>query len=139
MSLASISIRKLDPAIAKYLIGAYGHDWPDDVELWEKVPMEGDSTYWIDVLSEKAMKEDEAGDPLVDQIYLSNMDSTETIRQIGKLIDAKKQEKSERKNGRSANSSQSQMDVAYLDGQIEGLRMAIRALQGKDEVQDGSA
>lgn len=33
----SIAIRKLDPAIANYLINTYGHSWPDDVELWEKV------------------------------------------------------------------------------------------------------
>ena len=70
--LVSISIRKLDPAIAKYLIDNYGAGWPDDVELWEKVPTDGDNRHWIDVLSGKAAKDDEAGDPLVDQFYLTN-------------------------------------------------------------------
>lgn len=70
--LVSISIRKLDPAIAKYLIDNYGAGWPDDVELWEKVPTDGDNRHWIDVLSGKAAKDDEAGDPLVDQFFLSN-------------------------------------------------------------------
>jgi hypothetical protein len=122
----SISIRKLDPTIAKYLIDTYGAGWPDDVELWEKVPTDGDNRHWIDVLSGKAAKADEAGDPLVDQFYLTNVDTTELIRDLGKLIDAKKQEKSGKES-------------PYLDGQIVGLRTAIKAIQGDNAFTVGES
>lgn len=130
----SISIRKLDPTMAKYLIDNYGAGWPDDVELWEKVPTDGDNRHWIDVLSGKAAKEDEAGDPLVDQFHLSPVDITDVVRQLGKIIDTRKQLIKDRSEKSWPGPIQ---DREYIDGQIDGLRQAIKLIQGKNEFTVG--
>lgn len=64
---------------------------------------------------------------------MSNKDVTEVSRKLGKLIDDKKQEISERGNGRMAGTPQGLRDIAYLTGQMDGLRSAIKMLQGNSE------
>lgn len=137
METATVSIRKCNPEIEAYLKAQYGDNLPADVEFWEKLPTANDSRYWIDALSERVMKEDTDefgyGDPSVGQYYITDKDVTEVIRELGKLIDAKKQEISERGNGRMAGTAQGQKDIAYLTGQMDGLRNAIKLLQGNSE------
>lgn len=139
----TISIRKCDPAIAAYLKARYGDKLPADVEFWEKLPTPNDKRYWIDALSEQVMKDNAGefgyGDPSVAQYHITDMDITEVIRRLGKLIDAKKQEIGERVNGRTAGTSQGLRDIAYLTGQMDGLRTAIKSLQGKDEFTVGES
>lgn len=135
---ATISIRKCNPEIAAYLKAQYGDSLPPDVEFWEKLPTASDSRYWIDALSEQAMKEDTDefgyGDPSVGQYYITDKDITEVIRELGKLIDEKKQEISERVYGNMAGTPQlRQKDIAYLTGRMDGLRDAIKLLQGNSE------
>lgn len=132
----STSIRKFDPAIAKHLISTYGRDWPDDVELWEKVPTEGHNQHWIDVLSSEAAREDEAGDPLIEQFYLSPVDTTEVIRQLGKQIDGLKQLKIDRIEKSWPGPIQGK---EFIDGQIDGLRTAIGLIRGSYEFTIGES
>lgn len=137
---ATISFGKCNPAIAAYLKAQYGGRLPADVEFWEKLPTKTDGRYWIDALSQKAIDDDpEVGDPSVGQYYITDKDFTEIIRQLGKLIDAKKQEISERGNGRMAGTRQGVQDVAYLTGQMDGLRSAIKLIQGGSEFTSGES
>lgn len=137
---ATISFGKCNSAIAAYLKAQYGDSLPADVEFWEKLPTKTDGRYWIDALSQKAIDDDpEVGDPSVGQYYITDKDFTEIIRQLGKLIDAKKQEISERGNGRMAGTRQGVQDVAYLTGQMDGLRSAIKLIQGDSEFTAGES
>lgn len=137
---ATFTIRKCRPELAAYLKAQYGDKLPTDVEFWEKLPTKEDGRYWIDALSQKAIDDDpEVGDPVVEQYYITDIDTTEIIRQLGKLIDAKKQEISDRANGRTAGTMQGREDVAYLTGQMDGLRTAIKLVQGKDEFTVGES
>lgn len=137
---ATVSFRKCNPEIAVYLKAQYGDKLPADVEFWEKLPTNSDGRYWIDALSQKAIDDDpEIGDPSAGQYYITDKDITDTIRQLGKLIDAKKQEISERGNGRMAGTRQGLQDVAYLTGQMDGLRSAIKLIQGNNNFTVGES
>ena len=135
-----ISFRKCAPEISAYLKSQYGRSLPDAVEFWEKLPTRADGRYWIDALSQQAIdSEPEVGDPVVGQYHITDKDWVEIVRQLGKLIDAKKQEISERSNGRLAGTHRGLRDVAYITGLIDGLRSAVKLIQGDNEITAGES